>query len=222
MGTDSIQGDIRFVEAAEAMGAQVSSGPGWLEVRRGRFPLSAITLDCNHIPDAAMTLAVMELYANGTTRLDNIASWRVKETDRIAAMAIELRKLGATVVEGPDFIEVTPPTRWQPATIHTYDDHRIAMCFSLASFNGLASPEAEAEAVPVRILAPQCVGKTFHDYFETLFGCVSAAPQDVPIITVDGPTASGKGTLAAVLGPSTQITGMASTGVFTTENSVSK
>lgn len=197
VGSDSIQGDIRFVEAAQAMGAQVSSGPGWLEVRRGAFPLKAITLDCNHIPDAAMTLAVMALYATGTTRLDNIASWRVKETDRIAAMATELRKLGASVVEGADFIEVTPPARWKPAAIHTYDDHRIAMCFSLAAFNGLAAPASTP--VPVRILDPQCVGKTFPDYFETLFERVSTAPQDVPIITVDGPTASGKGTLASAV-----------------------
>ncbi len=200
VGSDSIQGDIRFVEAARAMGAQVSSGPGWLEVQRGKFPLKAITLDCNHIPDAAMTLAVMALYAIGTTRLDNIASWRVKETDRIAAMAAELRKLGATVVEGADFIEVTPPTQWRPAAIDTYDDHRIAMCFSLAAFNGLAAP-ANA-AVPVRILDPQCVGKTFPDYFETLFARVSTTPQDIPIITVDGPTASGKGTLASAVAKS--------------------
>jgi len=197
VGSDSIQGDIRFIGAAQAMGAHVSSGPGWLEVRRGQFPLTAITLDCNHIPDAAMTLAMMALYAIGTTRLDNIASWRVKETDRIAAMATELRKLGATVVEGQDFIEVTPPTLWQPATIHTYDDHRIAMCFSLAAFNGLAAPANAAE--PVRILDPQCVGKTFPDYFETLFERVSTEPQNIPIITVDGPTASGKGTLASAV-----------------------
>ncbi len=191
VGSDSIQGDIRFIEAAQAMGAQITSGPGWLEVRRGTFPLKAITLDCNHIPDAAMTLAVMALYATGTTRLDNIASWRVKETDRIAAMAAELRKLGANVVEGADFIEVSPPTHWRPAAIHTYDDHRIAMCFSLAAFNDAA--------VPVRILDPQCVGKTFPDYFETLFDRVSTAAQHVPIITVDGPTASGKGTLASAV-----------------------
>ena len=197
VGSDSIQGDIRFIDAAESMGAQVSSGPGWLEVRRGRFPLTAITLACTDIPDAAMTLAVMALYATGTTRLDNIASWRVKETDRIAAMAAELRKLGATVAEGHDFIEVTPPARWQAAAIHTYDDHRIAMCFSLAAFNGLAS--ADRTAVPVRILDPQCVGKTFPDYFETLFERVSAKPQNIPIITVDGPTASGKGTLASAV-----------------------
>ena len=197
VGSDSIQGDIRFIDAAQAMGAHVSSGPGWLEVRRGRFPLSAITLACTDIPDAAMTLAVMALYATGTTRLDNIASWRVKETDRIAAMATELRELGASVVEGLDFIEVTPPTRWQPAAIHTYDDHRIAMCFSLAAFNGLAAPASAP--VPVRILDPQCVAKTFPDYFETLFERVSTAPQNIPIITVDGPTASGKGTLASAV-----------------------
>src|SRR5690606_10998175 len=124
VGAQSIQGDIRFVEAARAMGAQVNSGPNWLEVQRGQWPLKAIDLDCNHIPDAAMTLAVMALYAEGSTRLRNIASWRVKETDRIDAMACELRKLGSTVVTGPDFIEVTPPTQWQHASIHTYDDHR--------------------------------------------------------------------------------------------------
>jgi 3-phosphoshikimate 1-carboxyvinyltransferase len=197
VGSDSIQGDIRFLDAAVAMGAQVSSGPGWLEVRRGRFPLKPITLDCNHIPDAAMTLAVMALYAQGTTRLDNIASWRVKETDRIKAMACELRKLGATVTEGPDFIEVTPPTRWQPARIHTYDDHRIAMCFSLAAFNALA-PTGEASApVLLRIEDPRCVGKTFPDYFEALFAASSTPTPLIPVITIDGPTASGKGTVAS-------------------------
>ncbi|HOY33909.1 MAG TPA: bifunctional 3-phosphoshikimate 1-carboxyvinyltransferase/cytidylate kinase [Piscinibacter sp.] len=189
VGTDSIQGDIRFVEAAQAMGAQVASGPGWIEVKRGRWPLQAITLDCNHIPDAAMTLAVMALYATGTTRLSNIASWRVKETDRIAAMAAELRKLGAGVVEGDDFIEVTPPAALRPAAIHTYDDHRIAMCFSLAAFKG----------VPVRILDPKCVGKTFPDYFEALFDLVRTPVEAVPVLTVDGPTASGKGTLASAV-----------------------
>lgn len=189
VGSDSIQGDIRFVEAAQAMGADVRSGAGWLEVRRGRFPLRAITLDCNHIPDAAMTLAVMALYAEGTTRLTNIASWRVKETDRIAAMAAELRKLGATVEEGADFIAVTPPARVTPGAIRTYDDHRIAMCFSLAAFAG----------VPVRILDPKCVGKTFPEYFEALFGLVRTRVEDIPVITVDGPTASGKGTLASAV-----------------------
>ena len=199
LGLDSIQGDIRFVEAARAMGALIDGQPGKLVVRRGAWPLHAITLDCNHIPDAAMTLAVMALYASGTTRLRNIASWRVKETDRIAAMAAELRKLGAVVVEGLDFIEVTAPhpARWQAASIHTYDDHRIAMCLSLAAFNPLvAAPGLE---VPVRILDPQCVGKTYPDYFEALFSVAQTADADIPVITIDGPTASGKGTLAATV-----------------------
>jgi 3-phosphoshikimate 1-carboxyvinyltransferase len=194
VGSDSIQGDIRFVDAAVAMGANVKSGPGWLEVRRGAWPLKPITLDCTAIPDAAMTLAVMALYASGPSRLDGIASWRVKETDRIAAMAAELRKVGAGVVEGADFIEVTPPRQWHAAVIHTYDDHRMAMCLSLAAFNGLAGSEP---ALPLRIEDPKCVAKTFPDYFETLFGVVQAVPGSVPVITIDGPTASGKGTLAA-------------------------
>lgn len=194
VGANSIQGDIRFIDAATAMGARVTSGPNWLEVTRDRWPLRAIELDCNHIPDAAMTLAVMALYADGTTRLTNIASWRVKETDRIAAMATELRKLGATVDEGADFIAVTPPAtanHWRPAAIHTYDDHRVAMCFSLAAFN--------PARLPVRIHDPQCVGKTFPDYFESLFSLAHTGTGDIPVICVDGPTASGKGTLAAEL-----------------------
>ena len=194
LGENSIQGDIRFIEAARAMGADVQSGPNHLHVRRGAWPLQAIDLDCNHIPDAAMTLAVMALYAQGTTVLRNIGSWRVKETDRIAAMATELRKLGAQVQETPDSIAVTAPARvadWRPASIHTYDDHRIAMCFSLAAFN--------PAALPVRILDPQCVAKTFPDYFEALMGVVSARTQDIPVLCVDGPTASGKGTLASAL-----------------------
>jgi 3-phosphoshikimate 1-carboxyvinyltransferase len=194
VGSDSIQGDIRFVEAAVAMGAQVKSGPGWLEVHRGRWPLAGIELDCNHIPDAAMTLATMALYADTPSRLTGIASWRVKETDRIAAMAAELRKLGASVVDGPDFIEVSPPMRWQAAAIHTYDDHRMAMCLSLAAFNALAGA---TPPVPVRILDPKCVAKTFPDYFEALFGVATALTDAVPVICIDGPTASGKGTLAA-------------------------
>ena len=189
VGADSIQGDIRFIEAAQQMGAQVDSGPNWLDVRRGAWPLKAIDLDANHIPDAAMTLAVMALYADGPSTLRNIASWRVKETDRIDAMANELRKLGATVESGPDFIRVHPLERpgWQAASIRTYDDHRVAMCFSLAAFN--------PAGLPVRILEPHCVAKTFPDYFETLFS-VADAPE-VPVICIDGPTASGKGTLAA-------------------------
>ncbi|MBN8758243.1 MULTISPECIES: bifunctional 3-phosphoshikimate 1-carboxyvinyltransferase/cytidylate kinase [Variovorax] len=189
VGADSIQGDIRFIDAARQMGAQVDSGPNWLEVRRGAWPLKAIDLDANHIPDAAMTLAVMALYADGPTTLRNIASWRVKETDRIDAMANELKKLGASVEAGPDFIRVQPLAQagWRPASIHTYDDHRVAMCFSLAAFN--------PAGVPVRILDPHCVAKTFPDYFETLFSVAEAT--EVPVICIDGPTASGKGTLAA-------------------------
>ena len=194
VGAASIQGDIRFVEAAEMMGAHVTSGPNWLEVRRGSWPLKAIDLDCNHIPDAAMTLAVMALYAEGTTTLRNIASWRVKETDRIAAMAFELRNFGATVEEGADFIRVTPPAAisdWKAASIHTYDDHRVAMCFSLAAFN--------PAGLPVRIEDPKCVAKTYPDYFEALFSLSQTPTPQIPVICVDGPTASGKGTLAVVL-----------------------
>ncbi len=191
VGAQSIQGDIRFVEAAQAMGARITSGPNWLEISRGAWPLKAIDLDCNHIPDAAMTLAVMGLFADGPTTLRNIASWRVKETDRIAAMAIECAKLGATVAEGPDWLRVEPPATWRAASIHTYDDHRVAMCFSLAAFN--------ADGVAVRIEDPKCVAKTFPDYFETLFGVVTPLAGRVPVICVDGPTASGKGTLAASL-----------------------
>lgn len=189
VGAGSIQGDIRFVEAAQQMGAQVTGGPNWLQVCRGAWPLKAIDLDCNHIPDAAMTLAVMALYADGTSTLRNIASWRVKETDRLAAMAVELRKLGAGVDEGPDFIRITPPAAWRAASIHTYDDHRVAMCFSLAAFN--------PQQVPVRIQDPKCVAKTFPDYFEALFAVAHADPARIPVICVDGPTASGKGTLAS-------------------------
>jgi 3-phosphoshikimate 1-carboxyvinyltransferase len=189
VGLASIQGDIRFVEAARLMGADITGDANALRVRRGTWPLKAIDLDCNHIPDAAMTLAVMALYADGTTTLRNIASWRVKETDRIAAMANECRKLGATVEEGADFIRITPPSVWTTGSIHTYDDHRVAMCFSLAAFN--------PAALPVRIEDPKCVGKTFPDYFETLFSVCNTDAARIPVICVDGPTASGKGTLSA-------------------------
>jgi len=194
VGADSIQGDIRFVEAAQAMGAIVNSGPNHLEISRGSWPLKAVDLDCNHIPDAAMTLAVMALYADGTTTLRNIASWRVKETDRTVAMATELRKLGATVVEGADFISITPPktvSDWKTAAIHTYDDHRVAMCFSLAAFN--------PAGLPIRILDPKCVAKTFPDYFEALFSVAQTNDSVIPVITIDGPSASGKGSLASNL-----------------------
>ena len=125
VGADSIQGDIRFMEAAAQMGAVIESGPNWVQTRRGAWPLKAIDMDCNHIPDAAMTLAVMAMYADGPSTLRNIASWRVKETDRIAAMATEARKLGAQVEEGPDWIRIHPTENWKAASIHTYDDHRI-------------------------------------------------------------------------------------------------
>jgi 3-phosphoshikimate 1-carboxyvinyltransferase len=171
------------------MGAQVTSGPNWLEVKRGAWPLKAIDLDCNHIPDAAMTLAVMALYADGISTLRNIASWRVKETDRLAAMATELRKLGADVVEGADFLRIAPPVNWSPAAIHTYDDHRMAMCFALAAFNPAGTH--------LRIMDPKCVAKTFPDYFEALFSVTWTDAPHIPVICVDGPTASGKGTLAS-------------------------
>jgi 3-phosphoshikimate 1-carboxyvinyltransferase len=192
VGADSIQGDIRFVDAAQAMGADVRSEANALHIRRGSWPLKALpSFDCNHIPDAAMTLAVMALYADGPTKLTNIASWRVKETDRIAAMATELRKLGAQVEEEADAIRIWPlaANAWRAASIHTYDDHRVAMCFSLAAFN--------PQGVPVRIEDPKCVAKTFPDYFEALFSVSHARAADIPVICIDGPTASGKGTLAS-------------------------
>lgn len=199
VGADSIQGDIKFIDAAAQMGVQIRSEANALTVWRADWSsptqfLKAIDLDCNHIPDAAMTLAVMALYADGTTLLRNIASWRVKETDRIAAMAAELRKLGAVVEEGADYIRITPPASpadWRFASIHTYDDHRMAMCASLAAFN--------AAGLPVRIEDPKCVAKTFPDYFETLFSVVQTQSKNIPVICIDGPTASGKGTLAALV-----------------------
>jgi 3-phosphoshikimate 1-carboxyvinyltransferase len=158
VGADSIQGDIRFVEALEKMGAQISTGSNWMAVGRpANGKLRALDMDCNHIPDAAMTLALAALFADGVTVLRNIASWRVKETDRISAMATELRKVGATVEEGADYLRIAPPDRLTPnAHIDTYDDHRMAMCFSLVNLGG----------VPVTINDPGCVAKTFPDYFE--------------------------------------------------------
>lgn len=185
VGSAALQGDVGFAAFAERMGARVTMEPNAIRVSRGRWPLAGIDADCVAIPDAAMTLAVMALYADSPTRLTGIGSWRVKETDRIAAMATELRKLGATVDEGPDWIRVEPLAQFRRACIHTYDDHRMAMCFSLAALNGHAA---------VRIEDPACVAKTFPDYFETLFDLVEASA--VPVITIDGPTASGKGTLA--------------------------
>lgn len=181
VGRDSIQGDVKFAEALEKMGARIEVGPNWMEARAPENGLVAVDLDCNHIPDAAMTLATAALFAKGKATLRNIASWRVKETDRIAAMATELRKLGAEVEEGADYICVTPAAL-HPAAIDTYDDHRMAMCFSLAAFG-----------TPLRINDPKCVAKTFPDYFERFAAVTRAAP----VIAIDGPSASGKGTVAA-------------------------
>jgi 3-phosphoshikimate 1-carboxyvinyltransferase len=172
VGRASIQGDVRFTEILERMGARVTLGGNWIEAGAGaeaaaRGKLRPLDADLNHIPDAAMTAAVVALFADGTSTLRNIASWRVKETDRIAAMAIELRKLGAVVQEGPDYLRITPPHASRltaHASIDTYDDHRMAMCFSLVALGG----------VPVRINDPECVRKTFPDYFQAL-GSISQA-----------------------------------------------
>lgn len=191
VGSESIQGDIRFAEALEKMGAQITWGANWIEARGPTDgKLKAFDLDLNHIPDAAMTLAVTALFADGPCTLRNIASWRVKETDRIAAMATELRKLGAAVEEGADFLRVSPltvadgvspaPTGEIAVAIDTYDDHRMAMCLSLAAFGN----------APVRINDPECVAKTFPNYFD-VFAQIAA-----PVIAIDGPSASGKGTVA--------------------------
>ncbi|ATE62474.1 bifunctional 3-phosphoshikimate 1-carboxyvinyltransferase/cytidylate kinase [Thauera sinica] len=183
VGRDSIQGDVRFAEALQQLGARIAMGDNWIEAAApadGR--LRAFDLDLNHIPDAAMTLAVAALFADGPCTLRNIASWRVKETDRIAAMATELRKVGAGVEEGPDHLRVSPPARLVPAAIDTYDDHRMAMCFSLVSLGGCR----------VRINDPKCVNKTFPDYFAAYAGVA----RPVPVVAIDGPSASGKGTVA--------------------------
>lgn len=165
VGDASIQGDVRFIDTLREMGAAVETGANWISAGAGGTALRtrklrAIEADFNHIPDAAMTAAILALFADGTSRLRNIGSWRVKETDRIAAMATELRKVGARVEEGPDWLQITPPEKLAPATIDTYDDHRMAMCFSLVALGG----------VRVRINDPGCVAKTFPDYFPVLAG----------------------------------------------------
>lgn len=163
VGKDSIQGDVLFAEALARMGASVAVGDDWIEASSLSQRLRAFDLDLNHIPDAAMTLAVTALFAEGTSTLRNIASWRVKETDRIGAMATELTKLGAIVEAGADYLRITPPARLRPATIDTYDDHRMAMCFALASLGGIR----------VRINDPACVAKTFPHFFTELQGIAS-------------------------------------------------
>ena len=163
IGENSIQGDIRFCDALKQMGVEIVFSDLTVESINNGL-LKAIDLDCNHIPDAAMTLAILALFANGTTTLRNIASWRVKETDRLTAMATELRKVGAIVEEGADYIKITPPAKLTPnAVIDTYDDHRMAMCFSLVSLGG----------VPITINDPKCVAKTFPNYFEEFAKIVS-------------------------------------------------
>ena len=157
VGGDSVQGDVAFADLLQAMGARIGRGPDWIEASAGEG-LRAVDWDCTAIPDAAMTAAVVALFAPGRTTLRGIASWRVKETDRIAAMATELRKLGARVEEGADRISITGPTALREATIDTYDDHRIAMCFALAATGG----------VPVHIRDPRCVSKTFPRFFAEL------------------------------------------------------
>lgn len=153
VGTDSMQGDVAFADVLEAMGARVRRGPDFIEVERGE--LRGVDLDLNHIPDAAMTLATTALFAAGPTRIRNVANWRVKETDRIAAMARELRKVGAVVTEYADGLAISPPEQIRSASIHTYDDHRMAMCFALLAFGG----------VPIAIEDPRCVNKTYPDFF---------------------------------------------------------
>lgn len=156
IGRNSMQGDIRFADVLEKMGAIVEWGDDFIACTRG--DLNAIDLDMNHIPDAAMTIATAALFAKGTTVMRNIYNWRVKETDRLAAMAIELRKVGAEVEEGHDFIRITPPAQVNFAEIGTYNDHRMAMCFSLVALS----------STPVTLLDPKCTAKTFPDYFEQL------------------------------------------------------
>ncbi len=163
VGRASIQGDIRFTEVLERMGAKVTMEDDAIEVRGPGGKLRSIDMDMNHIPDAAMTAAVLALFADGTSTIRNIASWRVKETDRIAAMATELRKLGATVEDGPDYLRITPAALKPGVAIDTYDDHRMAMSFSLVCLGG----------VSVRINDPSCVAKTFPDFFTVLLGIVS-------------------------------------------------
>ena len=167
VGLGSIQGDVLFVEALKMMGTTIEhNAPNTITAHNNtsRSSLQAVDLDCNRIPDAAMTLAIVALFADGTTILRNIASWRVKETDRISAMATELRKVGATIEEGADYIKITPPAKLIPnAEIDTYDDHRMAMCFSLVSLGG----------VPITINDPKCVAKTFPNYFEEFAKIVS-------------------------------------------------
>jgi 3-phosphoshikimate 1-carboxyvinyltransferase len=205
VGSESVQGDVRFADALEQMGAKITWGPDWIECASSLASLAGgsvyvddangaavshhlqgIDIDCNAIPDAAMTLVACAMYAKGPTLLRNIGSWRVKETDRILAMANECKKLGVTVEYGNDWIRIHPAKQLKPATIETYDDHRVAMSFALASFAN----------APVKIADPGCVAKTFPRFFD-VFSDLCA--QAVPVLAIDGPTASGKGTIASLV-----------------------
>jgi 3-phosphoshikimate 1-carboxyvinyltransferase len=166
IGRGSVQGDVAFADLLQAMGARIERGSDWIEARAGDG-LRAVDWECTPIPDAAMTAAVVAMFAPGRTTLRGIGSWRVKETDRIAAMAAELRKLGAAVEEGADRISVSGPTALREATIDTYDDHRIAMCFALAAAGG----------VPVHIRDPRCVSKTFPRFFVELASLTRSAAE---------------------------------------------
>jgi 3-phosphoshikimate 1-carboxyvinyltransferase len=156
IGKNSIQGDVAFADVLEKMGAKVEWGDDFVSVTKGE--LNAVDMDFNHIPDAAMTIATTALFAKGTTTLRNIYNWRVKETDRLFAMATELRKVGAEVEEGEDYLKITPPKQLKHADIDTYDDHRMAMCFSLLAL----------DSISVTINEPECTAKTFPSYFEVL------------------------------------------------------
>ncbi|MCX7945744.1 MAG: 3-phosphoshikimate 1-carboxyvinyltransferase [Hydrogenophilus sp.] len=196
VGRASIQGDVAFAELLAAMGAAVEWEPQAVEVRalpavekairEGKWPdgprLHGLDCDATTIPDAAMTLAVLALFADRPMRLSGVGSWRVKETDRIAAMTQELSRVGAEVESGEDWLVVHPPRRWRPAVVRTYDDHRVAMAMALAAFGGVA----------LRLLDPGCVAKTFPTYWEWWERLV----RPMPVVTVDGLSASGKGTVA--------------------------
>ncbi len=190
VGRDSIQGDVEFARVLERLGAEVRWADDSIEtcgLQPGLDALRGGVIDCIAIPDAAMTLAMTALFAAEPTTLTAIGSWRVKETDRIHAMATELAKLGATVESGPDWLRVhpLPAAQWRSAAIATYDDHRMAMCFSLASFGH----------ADIRILDPGCVAKTYPGYFDDF----ARIARPVPVITIDGPTASGKGSIATAV-----------------------
>lgn len=156
IGTDSVQGDVAFADVLEQMGARIERTADSIIARPGS--LRGIDVDLNHIPDAAMTIATLALFADGPTHIRNVANWRVKETDRLAAMATELRKVGATIDEGPDYLSIAPPNKLRHAAIDTYGDHRMAMCFSLLAL----------DPAGVTINDPTCVAKTFPDYFDVL------------------------------------------------------